>query len=735
MLAISGYLMNRRSRENNGIRIWFTGKDPELQMKLKTLASYSYGTEAGVGNGTPNPWGIRLATFRAVTAIGILVAGIFAGLTTAHWIPFVTGLLGTLAGSLLALIGAFGTVDWMNWRSIPKQILESKLDDILLKTTIVYYGDSHPDDLSILTGYNAWKALRADENEWPVIRANSLTLSAAELATIVSPPEMGETSGVMARDMIQEVPAPPPSKPFLDAPFKVGLSVSEELPVGIDPDAHALATGGSRSGKTSIAYAMLTQLIERGDDAPGIFLVDPHLSLSDSILQFIHELPPEKRAKAIQRLRIISPDQPEVVPLNLLALDDYSWAGNAIVQVGQRIWDDYWGPRMQAALLALFRLAHAWNKHNPEKMGLLHVVFAAFNIRWRHAAIGFLSPSERLGALALDALLGQHSEDGLRNQNWVTEVVSPILSKVMALELSPWLFAAMHQGTFVDLEKWINERAWIIMRLPVGEMGRESARLTASVLYNVFDAAFRKATSLQPIPFYFFIDEAQEIGSGMRLESMLSEGAKFGGRMFILSQSLSMMRRTEGMESLVQSLLANTSTQAFFSPDPEDADIIRTILSSYHRYGDITLDLPTLQCWLRGRIEKHWQPPTLAKIKPLGTSNRADVQALIRDVISAHPNDYVIARDWEQGGIGAIEKLISPSMKLLLQQAINPDIAQQDIEKMLAEAAQEEMRQRIAKIEKKRALNKSEDPADVRADRPAKPVQTSIDEDRDRLGL
>lgn len=735
MLAISGYLMNHRNRENNGIRIWFTGKNPELQTKLKALVSYSYGTDSGVGNDTPNPWGIRLAILRAVAALGILIAGIFAGLTTAHWIHLVMGLIGTLAGCILMVVATFGILDWMNWRSIPKQILEAKIDDILLKATIVYYGDRYPDDLSIVTGHNTWKALRADDHEWPLVRANSLTLSATELATIVSPPEMGEISGVMTADSIQEIPAPPPSKPFLDAPFKVGFSVAEDLPVGIDPDAHGLAIGGSRSGKTSIAYAMLTRLIERGDDAPGIFLVDPHLSLSDSVLQFIHELPPEKRARAVQRLRIISPDQPEVIPLNLLALEDFSWAGNAIVQVGRRVWDDYWGPRMQAALLALFRLAHAWNKHNQEKMGLLHVVFAAFNIRWRHAAMGFLSPADRLGILALDALLGQYGEDGGRNQNWVTEVVSPILSKVMALELSPWLFAAMHQGAFVDLEKWVNERAWIILRLPVGEMGRESARLTACVLYNVFDAAFRKATSARPIPFYFFIDEAQEIGSGMRLESMLSEGAKFGARMFILSQSLSMMRGTEGMESLVQSLLANTSTQAFFSPDPEDADTIRMILNTFHRYGDITLDLPTLQCWLRGRIDKHWQPPTLAKIKPLGTSNRADVQALIRDVIGAHPEDYVFAADWEQGAIGAIEKLVSPSMKLLLQDAINPDIALQDIEKMLAEAAQEEMRQRFAKIEKRKAVKKGEDPANVRVDMPAKPAQESVDEDEARLGL
>ena len=69
-------------------------------------------------------------------------------------------------------------------------------------------------------------------------------------------------------------------------------------------------------------------------------------------------------------------------------------------------------------------------------------------------------------------------------------------------------------------------------------------------------------------PFYFVIDEAQEIGTGMRLESMLAEGAKFGARMFVLTQSLEMMRKIEILKPLVQSLLTNTSTQAFFPLTP-----------------------------------------------------------------------------------------------------------------------------------------------------------------------
>jgi len=425
-----------------------------------------------------------------------------------------------------------------------------------------------------------------------------------------------------------------------------------------------------------MVFAMLKQLIERGPDAPGIFLIDPHLSLADAFLQAIDELPPDLRAEGIRRLRIITPDQPEVVPLNLLAVPEFAWAGNAIVQVGRRIWDDYWGPRMQAALLGLFRLAHAWNMNNPDQcMGLLHTVFAAFSINWRHSTMAYLSPVDRMGTLALDALLGQMKTNysGGSNQGWVTEVISPVLSKAMALELSPWLFAAMHQNRFVDLEKWIKEKAWIVLRLPSGEMGREGARLTAGVVYNVFDAAFRRTTLYQPIPFYFVIDEAQEIGTGMRLEAMLSEGAKFGARMFVLVQSLSMMRHVEGYEPVVQALLANTSTQAFFSPDPEDAELIRAALSSDLRYGDTTLDLPSLQCWLRARIGGCWQPPTMVSVDPLTRSDPVRVQRMVREVIAAHPDDYVSPDGWQENAVRALQGLLeSPAHQQLLSELLSP---------------------------------------------------------------
>ena len=674
LLAIGSRLLSAaREGKEASLRFWLLGEEGQLQERLRSLSAYSYGTEGGVENNTPNPWGMQLTLLRSMLVLGLFIAGVSGGIWSAGWLSPFIGVLGVLAGGSLCIASAQGIRSWLEWRSIPKEILERRIQEPLLKVAVTL---SSPIDLPLFAGEQSWTSLAT---VWPEIRQHGFPLPAGELAGLIAPLQMGEGSGLLDRAVWQEVPAPPPAQPLLEAGFKIGQSVATGEFVGVDPDGHGLATGGSRSGKSSFVFAMLEQLIARGDDAPGIFLTDPHVSLADAFLDAIAQLPDEKRRAAIQRLRIVTPDQPQVIPLNLLAVPDFTWAGNAIVQIGRRIWDDYWGPRMQAALLGLFRLAHVWNQHHPnDGMGLLHVVFMAFNKEWRYKAMALLPPGERMGALALDALLGQTGESDKWSQGWVTEVISPVLSKVMALELSPWLFSAMHQERFVNMNKWIDERAWIVLRLPSGEMGREGARLTASVLYNVFDAAYRRATLEKPIPFYFIVDEAQEIGSGMRLEAMLAEGAKFGARMFVLAQSLSMMRKVEGMEPVVQALLANTSTQMFFSPDPEDADLIRATLSSTVRYGNMTLDLPSLQCWLRARIAGHWQPPTLTQIKPLPRADSTRVKELIQEVIAGHSADYLPADGWQEKASKVLEKMLPESLSRLLDEFLAVRLANQN---------------------------------------------------------
>jgi hypothetical protein len=666
-LTLGAQLVARRA----ALRVWVLGRESRLQERLRALSAYNYGAESGVeADDAPNPWGLRLALLRMGMTVGRLIAGLGGGMLAAGLLSPLAGALGVAAGGTLFLAVFLGLLDWMELRSLPKEALLSASQGALLSVGFTLLAEGPP-EVELLSGKSRWREI---QTEWPGVRACACPVAASDLAALLAPPEAGEGSGILDGEARQEVPAPPPSRTLVEAPFQIGRAVATGESIGVDPDGHGLAIGGSRSGKSSFAYALLRQLLARGDDAPGLFLVDPHLSLADSFLSAVDALPERERRAAVSRLRVLAPDRPELVPLNLLTVPDFAWAGNAIVQVGRRLWEDYWGPRMQAALLGLFRLAHVWNQHHPgRRLGLLHVVFAAFNTDWRRNALAYLPPVERMNALALDALLGQFSQGyGRWDQGWVTEVISPVLSKVMALELSPWLFAAMHQDRFVDLECWVRERAWVVLRLPAGEMGREGARLAAGVVYNVFEAVFRRATLARPIPFYFLIDEAQEVGAGMRLEALLSEGAKFGARLFVLAQSLSLLRKVEGFEPVVQALLANTSTQAFFSPDPDDADLVRAVLSSTVRYGATTLDLPTRQAWLRARLGGRWQAPTLVQVEPLAPGDPGRVQALIREVIAAHPQDYAPADGWQEQAVAALVELVPFAYQQLLSELFVP---------------------------------------------------------------
>jgi hypothetical protein len=108
------------------------GTEAQLQVRLRALVSYSYGTEGGVDGDTPNPWGLRLWLLRGVLALGMLVAGISGGGYGAGWFLPLISLLGMASGSALVLAAGLGMLRWMQWRSTPKDVLERRASDTLL---------------------------------------------------------------------------------------------------------------------------------------------------------------------------------------------------------------------------------------------------------------------------------------------------------------------------------------------------------------------------------------------------------------------------------------------------------------------------------------------------------------------------------------------------------------------------------------------------------------------------
>ena len=212
-----------------------------------------------------------VSSLSVVLLIGVLVAAVCGGLLGAGWINPLLAALGIIGGGSLAVVGTLGMLDWMYWRSIPKEIIEKRVNETLLRISFAVSGTS-PKSISLLGGNSRWVALPA---EWPNIRAMSMPLPVSEIAALVSPPEMGRGVALLIAQ---------PSRMFLHhLHHALSWKQSSKL-ASVHPPVRKLAwtgwsrlaTGGSRTGKSSVMFGLLEQLIARGPDAPGIFLADPH---------------------------------------------------------------------------------------------------------------------------------------------------------------------------------------------------------------------------------------------------------------------------------------------------------------------------------------------------------------------------------------------------------------------------------------------------------------------------
>ena len=147
LLEIGGRLVQAAQHSQDGqkaaLHLWLVGRYEKLQAKLRSLSAYSYGTESGVeSNDTPNPWGLRLRLLRGVLLLGLLIAGVSGGLIGAGWTAPLLGVTGILGGVTLMAVAGGGMLEWMRLRSIPKEMLERRTQEPLLKAAITLLVDT-----------------------------------------------------------------------------------------------------------------------------------------------------------------------------------------------------------------------------------------------------------------------------------------------------------------------------------------------------------------------------------------------------------------------------------------------------------------------------------------------------------------------------------------------------------------------------------------------------------------
>lgn len=324
---------------------------------------------------------------------------------------------------------------------------------------------------------------------------------------------------------------------------------------------HMFLIGSTRSGKSHlILHLALWEM--RNQRAFGV--LDPHTDLFQALLTqaYIQDFPKE-------RLLIIDSVQPQRTPsLNPLEVgegeDLYSLASE-LLGAFKRVWAEGpaaisgWGPRMEDLLrMSLLALM--------EKGGTTLLDLPLF-----------LSDADFRGSILADV------DDPTITDFWEKTFerlpkreqavwVEPIRNKINSVITNPYLRDLLGQPqSTISFQEILNHGKMVMLvNLAKGVLKRDNAFLLgALILAKLTEAALARCQLPQDKrhPFTLYVDEAGSLASTKSLDEILTETAKYGLSLCLVTQTLSQIP-----QDLKRLILGNTALQVVFRVSRSDAE-------------------------------------------------------------------------------------------------------------------------------------------------------------------
>ena len=398
-------------------------------------------------------------------------------------------------------------------------------------------------------------------------------VSTVELAALAHLPLDGDMAGVVRAGA--QCVAPPPQ-----VTANASCSSSEARLLG-DSDAgtpsgialriadgrqHAHILGATGCGKSTLMGRIILDDVAAGR---GVMVIDPK---GDLVADVLDRLPDETRHRVVLIDPIAELPAGELRPcLNVLAEGDPELMVDNLVGIFRRIFAASWGPRtddvLRASCLTLLATAEARTK--PPTLAEVPRLLADRNYRER---VVRELPDDRTGSVAASIAVLNDFWDGYRNLSEAGRqaVCAPLLNKLRAFLLRDFVAqtVAREQST-VNLRK-VLDGGILLVRLPKGVLGDETARLLGSfIIAAAWQAASERAKSEQGarIDASLYIDEAANfLNLPYPLEDMLAEARAYRLSLVLAHQNLAQLT-----PELREGISANTRNKVFFSCSPEDA--------------------------------------------------------------------------------------------------------------------------------------------------------------------
>ncbi|MFL6072442.1 MAG: type IV secretory system conjugative DNA transfer family protein [Mycobacteriales bacterium] len=386
-------------------------------------------------------------------------------------------------------------------------------------------------------------------------------LSVPELAALAHLPTDAAVPG-MARAGARAV-APSPAVPAGGERVKVlgdsdtGVIRPVGLPVA-DARHHLHVMGATGSGKSTLLAQLICADVAAGR---GVVVIDPK---GDLVVDLLDRLP----RRCAGRLVVFDPDDPAPPPvLNVLQSADpgeLDVTVDNLVGVFGRIFAASWGPRtddlLRSACLTLLRHTHT----RPGTATLAHIPRLLAEPAFRHRyTTGITDPVLAGFWTWYDSLT-----DAARGY-----VTGPVMNKLRAFLLRGFVRQAIAAGPSTFDPSQILDGGVLLVRLPKGVLGEETARLLGSLIVaRTWQAATRRTRQPEAArrDAALYVDEFQNfLTLPYPMADMLAEARALRLSLVLAHQDLAQLPR-----DLAEGVSANARNKIYFAASPEDARVL-----------------------------------------------------------------------------------------------------------------------------------------------------------------
>jgi len=597
--------------------------------------------ERGTGEGGPRSVNLFLRQFAGLVVSCFLLMTVLCGVVTGlqqRWLEFgvalVTGI--TALGGVLYAIKSMGDVTNVNPEMVKRKLEGSSAYDVALRLTAFAQtpGLARLRLRSLAKAYaqfnlasgNALEARLAEFDPrdialpskpvWDEWLDRGMRLTVAEIASMWHLPVGFEAPFVERAKAKRLLPLPN----TVETGILIGHSVhqGQRIPVHLDAETlwhHNFMIAKTQKGKSTLMANLAVEAMKK--DA-AVVVIDPHGDLARAVLGVV----PPSRAKDVVYVDLS--DRSQLVGLNLLDMTQGRSADRVVshlVHVGEMIWSDYWGPRMEDALRMAARTLLYINERfairGQQQFTLLDVLplFELGNFRHR------LLKDYVKDADILEWWSGYYER---MYQNLQIDVINPVQTKIHRFSTHATIRGVVAQSrSTINFRELLAERRILLVNTATGVIGPDAGGILGAVIVDYINFAVREQMAI-PDPsarakVIVVIDEFQSI-PGVDYKGLLAELQKMGASFILATQALGQLDAIN--KELRASILSNIASLFVFQTSAEDADLLRHELDEAVTATDI-INLDDYTCYVKTQLRHTRLPVMHVATLPPPPQNRA----------------------------------------------------------------------------------------------------------------